>query len=78
MLTKTLKKVGNSHGFILSKDILSLIGASPSTVFEVKVDSETQTVSYRALSQEEADQFVLETANQVSKDQSEVLKKLAE
>lgn len=38
MLTKTLKKVGNSQAIFLDKTLLGLIGAQEDTVFKVTIE----------------------------------------
>lgn len=75
MLTKTLKKVGNSQAIFLDKTILGLIGAQEDTVFKVSIEG--QKLVLEPMTQKEFNQEAMNVANRVMKTHAPTLKKLA-
>lgn len=75
MLTKTLKKVGNSQAIFLDKTILGLIGAQEDSVFKVSIEG--QKLVLEPMTQKEFNQEAMNVAKRVMKTHAPTLKKLA-
>lgn len=75
MLTKTLKKVGNSQAIFLDKTLLGLIGAHDETVFKISIEG--TKIVLEPVSTEQFKDEALKVAKQVMKAHAPTLKKLA-
>ncbi len=75
MLTKTLKRVGNSQAIFLDKTLLGLIGAQEDTVFKVSVEG--SRIVLEPLTKEEFNNEAASVAKRVMKTHAPTLKKLA-
>lgn len=75
MLTKTLKKVGNSQAIFLDKTLLGLIGAQDDTVFKVTIEG--CKVILEPATSKEIKEEAMNVAKRVMKTHSATLKKLA-
>ncbi len=75
MLTKGLKKVGNSQAIFLDKTLLSLVGAQEDTIFKVSVEGSKLVLE--PLNQKQFNEEAMNVAKRVMKTHSPTLKKLA-
>ena len=75
MLTRALKKVGNSQAIFLDKTLLGLVGAHEETVFKVTVDGNRLVLE--PLSAKEFNDEAMTVARRVMKKHAPTLKKLA-
>lgn len=75
MLTKALKKVGNSQAIFLDKTLLGLIGAHEDTVFKVSVEG--SKIVLEPMTQKEFKEEAMNVAKRVMKIHAPTLKKLA-
>lgn len=75
MLTKTLKKVGNSQAIFLDKTLLGLVGAAEDSVFKVTV--EVSKIVLEPISPQDFKKEAMNVAKRVMKTHAPTLKKLA-
>lgn len=75
MLTKGLKKVGNSQAIFLDKTLLGLVGAHEDTVFKITVEG--AKIVLEPVSQDEFKDEAMNVARRVMKAHAPTLKKLA-
>ncbi len=75
MLTKTLKKVGNSQAIFLDKTLLGLIGAHEDTVFKISIEGSKLVLE--PMTQKEFKNEAINTAKRIMKTHAPTLKKLA-
>lgn len=75
MLTRALKKVGNSQAIFLDKTLLGLIDAQEDTTFKVTVEG--SKLILEPVTQDEIRNEALTVAKRVMKTHSPTLKKLA-
>ncbi len=75
MLTKSLKKVGNSQAIFLDKTLLGLVGAQDDTIFKITIEG--SKLIFEPVTEKELKQETLNTAKRVMKTHSPTLKKLA-
>ncbi len=75
MLTKALKKVGNSQAIFLDKTLLGLIGAQDDTVFKISIEG--SKLIFEPVTAKELKEETMNIAKRVMKTHSQTLKKLA-
>ena len=75
MITKQLKKVGNSQAVFLDKTLLSLIEANTETVFKITVEGKKLVLE--PVDSRVVHDYAMKTAREVMKTQKAVLRKLA-
>lgn len=75
MLTKTLKKVGNSQAVFLDKTLLGLVGAKEDTIFKISVEG--TRIVLEPITKQEFKEEALSVAKQMMKAHAPTLKKLA-
>ena len=75
MLTKALKKVGNSQAIFLDKTLLGLIGAQDDTIFKISIEG--SKVILEPITSKEIKEEAMNVAKRVMKTHSATLKKLA-
>ena len=75
MLTKALKKVGNSQAIFLDKTLLGLIGAQDDTIFKITIEG--SKVILEPITAKEIKEEAMNVAKRVMKTHSATLKKLA-
>jgi antitoxin component of MazEF toxin-antitoxin module len=76
MKTAALRKIGNSQGVILDKTLLDLVGANSATVFSIRVEGSQLILD--PISKDKQKAMIKEASKKVIKNQSAILKKLAE
>ncbi|MEQ1724064.1 MAG: hypothetical protein ABL930_12885 [Pseudobdellovibrio sp.] len=75
MLTKALKKVGNSQAIFLDKTLLGLIGAQENTIFKITIEG--SRVILEPVTSKEVKEDAINIAKRIMKTHSTTLKKLA-
>lgn len=75
MLTKGLKKVGNSQAIFLDKTLLGLIGAKEDTIFKISIEG--TKIVLEPMTQNEFKEEAMSVAKRVMKTHASTLKKLA-
>ena len=65
MLTKALKKVGNSQAIFLDKTLLGLIGADDDTIFKISIDG--SKLIFEPITTKEMKQETMNIAKRVMK-----------
>jgi antitoxin component of MazEF toxin-antitoxin module len=75
MLTKGLKKVGNSQAIFLDKTLLGLVGAQEDSIFKVSIEG--SKIVLEPITQKEFNEEAMSVARRVMKTHSPTLKKLA-
>lgn len=75
MLTKALKKVGNSQAIFLDKTLLGLIGAGDDTIFKISIEG--SKLIFEPITAKEMKQETMNIAKRVMKTHAPTLKKLA-
>lgn len=75
MLTKGLKKVGNSQAIFLDKTLLGLVGAKEDTIFKISIEG--AKIVLEPMTQKEFKEEAMSVAKRVMKTHAPTLKKLA-
>lgn len=75
VLTKGLKKVGNSQAIFLDKTLLGLVGAQEDTVFKISIEG--SKIVLEPMTKKEFKEEVMTVAKRVMKTHAPTLKKLA-
>ena len=75
MLTKSLKKVGNSQAIFLDKTLLGLVHAQEDTTFKITVEG--TRIILEPVTEQEIREEMMSAAKRVMKTHSPTLKKLA-
>jgi antitoxin component of MazEF toxin-antitoxin module len=75
MLTKGLKKVGNSQAIFLDKTLLGLVGAQEDTIFKISIDG--LKIVLEPMAQNDFKDEAMSVAKRVMKTHAPTLKKLA-
>jgi antitoxin component of MazEF toxin-antitoxin module len=75
MLTKTLKKVGNSQAIFLDKTLLGLVGAQEDTIFKITIEG--SRIVLEPITQKDFNDEALKVVKSVMKTHTPTLKKLA-
>lgn len=78
-MQKKLTKIGNSHGIIISKDVLHAIGASKDSKYEIRATG-TGTLEIRFEVEDEASQqlFIEKTFDKYAEKYDKAFKRLAQ
>ncbi len=76
MLIKSVKKVGNSLGIIIPKNVLDLTSSDENTVFQIIVKD--QEIVLKKVSPEELLEYAAKRATEINKVHAKTFKKLAE
>ena len=75
MLTKALKKVGNSQAIFLDKTLLGLVGAHEDSIFKISIEG--SKIVLEPMTHKEFKEEAMNVAKRVMKTHSPTLKKLA-